>query len=94
MTSIKMNTAHPDFDTLKQVESHEKAIVIGSGFGGLALRFVLQPKAITSRFSKSSMRWEVEATPTNRTASPSMAGPPLSRFPNYLKSSGNSVARR
>ena len=39
-----MNTAHPDFDTLKQVESHEKAIVIGSGFGGLASAIRLAAK--------------------------------------------------
>ena len=39
-----MNTAHPDFDSLKQVESHEKAIVIGSGFGGLASAIRLSAK--------------------------------------------------
>ncbi len=39
-----MNTAHPDFDTIKQVQSHEKAIVIGSGFGGLASAIRLAAK--------------------------------------------------
>ena len=39
-----MNSAHPDFDTIKQVQSHEKAIVIGSGFGGLASAIRLAAK--------------------------------------------------
>ena len=39
-----MNTAHPDFDRIKQAEAHEKAIVIGSGFGGLASAIRLAAK--------------------------------------------------
>ena len=89
-----MNTAHPDFDTLKQVESHEKALVIGSGFGGLASAIRLAAKGYHVTLLEKLDALGGKATPTNRTASPSMAGPPLSRFPNCLKSSGNSVARR
>lgn len=39
-----MNTAHPDFETLQQAGPHERAIVIGSGFGGLASAIRLAAK--------------------------------------------------
>ena len=89
-----MNTAHPDFDTLKKVESHEKAVVIGSGFGGLASAIRLAAKGYHVTLLKSLMRWEVEATPINRMALPSMADPPLLPYPSYLKSSGHCATRK
>ena len=39
-----MNTAHPDFDQLHHANPDERAIVIGSGFGGLASAIRLAAK--------------------------------------------------
>ena len=39
-----MNTAHPDFDKLHHANPSERAIVIGSGFGGLAAAIRLAAK--------------------------------------------------
>ena len=39
-----MNTAHPDFDKLHPANPNERAIVIGSGFGGLAAAIRLAAK--------------------------------------------------
>ena len=39
-----MNTAHPDFDKLHHANPNERAIVIGSGFGGLASAIRLAAK--------------------------------------------------
>ena len=39
-----MNTAHPDFDQLHHARPDERAIVIGSGFGGLASAIRLAAK--------------------------------------------------
>ena len=39
-----MNTAHPDFDKLHHANPNERAIVIGSGFGGLAAAIRLAAK--------------------------------------------------
>ena len=39
-----MNTAHPDFDVLATSQSQHHAIVIGSGFGGMASAIRLAAK--------------------------------------------------
>ena len=88
-----MNTAHPDFDQLHHANPDERAIVIGSGFGGLASAIRLAARDITSPCSRNSTLLAAVDTPIDKTDLRLTVAQQSSLFPSFLKNFGHFAAK-